>query len=263
MNAVRQTAWFVIKDSLRSRWSVANTLLFAALTVGLFYLQADGAKVVVSLSSLSLSFVPLISLIYTAMYYYNSRDFVELILTQPIGRRSVFLGLLTGLLVSLVAGFLTGIAIPYAVFGSSDWTSVSALMAVMVIVFALSSIFAALALVAAVRCDDRGKGLAVILGVWLVAAVLYDSLVLAGATALAEYPLETPLLLASLANPVDLARVLFLMHSDMAALMGYTGAVFMRFFDQPIGLVVATVSLLAWFAAPVWYGLRCFNAKDF
>lgn len=263
MTIVRHISGFVIKDILRSRWSIANSLFFAIATAGLFYLQADSARVAVSISSLSLVFIPLISLIYTAMYYYNSRDFIELILTQPIGRRSVFLGLLLGILISLVAGFITGIGIPYAILGSSDWTDISAIIAVIIIAIALSSIFAALALVAATRCDDRGKGLAVILGMWLVAAVLYDGLVLAAATALAEYPMETPLLIASLTNPVDLARVLFLVHSDMAALMGYTGAVFMRFFDQPIGLVVATVSLLAWFAAPVWYGLRRFNNKDF
>jgi Cu-processing system permease protein len=263
MRAILHITWFVIKDILRSRWSIANTLFFAAVTAGLFYLQADGAKVAVSISSLSLAFVPLISLIYTAMYYYNSRDFVELILTQPIGRRSVFWGLLTGILISLVTGFAVGIAVPYSILGSSDWAHVSALIAVICIALALSSIFAALALVAAVRCDDRGKGLAVILGIWLVAAVLYDGLVLAGATALAEYPMETPLLVASLANPVDLARVLFLVHSDMAALMGYTGAVFMRFFNQPIGISVATISLIIWFAAPIWYGLRRFNVKDF
>lgn len=263
MTIVRQISWLVIKDILRSRWSVANTLFFAIATTGLFHLQADSARVAVSISSLSLIFIPLISLIYTAMYYYSSRDFIELILTQPIGRRSVFLGLLLGILISQVAGFITGIGVPYVIFGSSSWTEISAFVAVIVTAISLSSIFAALALVAATRCDDRGKGLALVLGIWLIAAVLYDGLVLAAATTLAEYPMETPLLIASLANPVDLSRVLFLVHSDMAALMGYTGAVFMRFFDQPTGLVVAAVSLVVWFAAPVWLGLRLFRVKDF
>lgn len=263
MRTTKYIAWFVIKDILRSRWSIANTVFFAVATAGLFYLQAESSKVAVSISSLSLVFIPLISLIYTGMYYYNSRDFIELILTQPISRRSVFLGLLEGILISLATGIVAGIVIPYAILGSSDWESISAFIAVIVISLILCGIFTTLALLAAVRCDDRGKGLALILAIWIVATVLYDGLILAGATAFAAYPLETPLLIASLANPVDLVRVLFLVHSDMAALMGYTGAVFMRFFDRPVGIASAALSLIIWFLIPLWYGLRRFGLKDF
>jgi Cu-processing system permease protein len=66
-----------------------------------------------------------------------------------------------------------------------------------------------------------------------------------------------------LLNPVDLARVLLLMQLDVAALMGYTGAVFQRFFGSDIGTAVVMTALATWVAAPVLLGLRAFNRRDF
>jgi Cu-processing system permease protein len=263
MRSITQIARFVIKDILRSRWSILNTAFFAAVTMGLFYLQADGAKVAISLASLCLVFVPLISLLYTSMYFYNSRDFIELILTQPISRRSVFLGLFVGILLSLLAAFMAGVGVPYLLFGAHDPGVIISLIVVVFVGCALSAVFAGIALPVAIRFDDKGKGLAVVLGVWLFATIIYDGLVLAGATAFADYPLEPPLLVASVINPVDLVRVLFLVHSDMAALMGYTGAVFVRFFDQAAGITVAVLCVLLWSLAPLTYGARRFARKDF
>jgi Cu-processing system permease protein len=78
----------------------------------------------------------------------------------------------------------------------------------------------------------------------------------------ADYPIERPLLGLMLANPVDLARVLLLLRLDAAALMGYTGSVFARFFAGT-GIVVASAMLCLWIAAPVAASARWFNRKDF
>jgi Cu-processing system permease protein len=65
-----------------------------------------------------------------------------------------------------------------------------------------------------------------------------------------------------LLNPVDLARVVMLMHFDSSALMGYTGAVFQRFFSGT-GAFVAGFALLGWIALPTLAGARAFRRKDF
>ena len=83
------------------------------------------------------------------------------------------------------------------------------------------------------------------------------------AMAWADYPLEVPLLGLTLANPVDLARVLLLLQLDSAALLGYTGAVFERFFGSALGAAVSTTALLAWCAAPLGLAGRRFHRKDF
>jgi len=79
----------------------------------------------------------------------------------------------------------------------------------------------------------------------------------------ADYPVERPLLAAMVANPIDLARVLLLLRFDNAALLGYTGAVFVRFFTGVAGPLLAVAALLAWIAGPVAAGVRAFRRKDF
>ncbi len=100
------------------------------------------------------------------------------------------------------------------------------------------------------------------LGVWLFTALVYDGLVMLATMAFSDYPLETPLLIAVVTNPIDLARVTLLVQTDWAALMGYTGAVFNRFFGTGLGVSIAVVALCLWIVTPVLIGLRQFRHKD-
>jgi Cu-processing system permease protein len=98
---------------------------------------------------------------------------------------------------------------------------------------------------------------------WLGVTVLYDANLVLVATTMADYPLELPLLGLTLLNPVDLGRVLLLLRLDAAALMGYTGAVFERFFGSALGTAVTIGALALWVAGPMFVGMRRFVAKDF
>ena len=66
-----------------------------------------------------------------------------------------------------------------------------------------------------------------------------------------------------IANPVDLARVLMLLRFDVPALMGYTGAVFERFFGGAGGTLAAISALVLWTVGPLLLGARSFRRKDF
>jgi Cu-processing system permease protein len=46
-------------------------------------------------------------------------------------------------------------------------------------------------------------------------------------------------------------------------LLGYTGAVFERFFDASTGLLVAGSAIALWVAVPALTGARLFRRKDF
>jgi Cu-processing system permease protein len=93
--------------------------------------------------------------------------------------------------------------------------------------------------------------------------VVYDGVVLLLASTFADYPLERPMLGAMLANPVDLARVVLLLRFDVAALLGYTGAVFQQFFGSTRGTAIAVGALLLWVVAPLGLAARAFARKDF
>lgn len=262
MKLTLHIASYAIRDVARNRWGLLYTTFFAIVTVGLFLLQAQSAKVAVSLMSVCLFLIPLVSSLFGTIYFYNSREFMELVLTQPVDRASVYLGMFIGLAVSLVAGFIMGVSIPHVVFMATSWEQLTSLTLLLAVGSFLAVIFLGLAFLLATIFDDRGKGLAATLGIWLFAALVYDGLILLATMKLSDYPLEGPLLIAVLANPIDLARVTLLVQTDWAALMGYTGAIFSRFFGTSLGVTIAISALCLWVVGPLGLGLRRFKHKD-
>ncbi len=263
MKPALHVAWYAVRDVTRNRWGLLYTAFFVVVTIGLFQLQSQSAKVAVSMMSVCLFLIPLVSSLFGTIYFYNSREFVELVLTQPVNRRTVYLGMFCGLGASLVAGFILGVGLPYLVYMTIDSEQLLSLLLLLAVGSILTIIYLALAFLLATILDDRGKGLAATLGVWLFSALVYDGLIMLATTVFSDYPLETPLLFAVVTNPIDLARVTLLVQTDWAALMGYTGAVFNRFFGTGLGVSIALAVLCAWVIAPLALGLRRFRFKDF
>ena len=263
MNATWKLVKYPLRDVVRSRWLVGYALFFGALTYGLLRFSDSGAKAALSLVNVVLFVVPLVCIVFGTMYVYNAREFVELLLAQPVGRSQTFGGLYLGMALPLSGAFVTGLAVPFAAWGIDDTLSVGTVVSLGAIGVALTCIFLALALLIAVRTEDRVRGLGLAITFWLLTAVVYDGLVMLVATAFADYPLEQPLLGMMLANPVDLARVSLLLRFDAGAMMGYTGAVFERFFGSGAGTALSVGAMLAWLAAPLALGMRRFARKDF
>ncbi len=63
-------------------------------------------------------------------------------------------------------------------------------------------------------------------------------------------------------NPIDLARILLLLEFDLSAMMGFTGAVFQRFFGSGLGMSLSIGALVLWLLIPLGLSLRYFNQKD-
>ena len=63
-------------------------------------------------------------------------------------------------------------------------------------------------------------------------------------------------------NPVDLARIQVLLQIDMAALMGYTGAIFKKLFGTSLGLMVSLGMMALWISIPYYVSLKMFKNKD-
>ena len=63
-------------------------------------------------------------------------------------------------------------------------------------------------------------------------------------------------------NPIDLARIIVMLEIDLAAMMGYTGAVYRNFFGSGMGMLVAALIMLLWAVLPGWGAMRAFQRKD-
>lgn len=263
MTTMRRIAMRQSSDIVRSRWVMAYTLFFAAVTEGLLRFAGGDVRALLSLANAMLFVTPLVTIVFGTVYLYNAREFIELLLAQPVRRRDLFGGLYLGLTATLITAWLVGVSVPFLLHGALLTPGASRTLFVLLATgAALTASFTALATLIAVRVDDRLRGLGFAIVTWFALALLYDGVVLLVVSLSGDRNIE-PLMLGLMAiNPVDMARVLVLLQLDVAALLGYTGAVFTRLFAGAAGAALAALALSLWIAAPLALAARAFRRKD-
>jgi len=250
-------------DLVRSRWSYVYFLFYLLLGVVLLFLNNDLSKAVITLMNVIIILVPLIGTIFGVMYYYNSREFTELLLAQPVKRSSIFLGQYFGVATSLTMSLVIGLGVPFIFYGIFNSSAIWDFSLLLVTGAFLTFIFTALAFVIALSNENRIKGFGYAILLWLFMAVIYDGIFLMSLLYFEEYPLDKFSLLATMLNPIDLSRVLILLKLDISALLGYTGAVFQKFFGTNFGLLLSLALLMVWVLAPTFFIWRIAKRKDF
>lgn len=254
---------YQLSDAFRSRAMLFHGLLYLVIAEGLLLTAGYTDKALASLINVVLLLVPLISLVYGTVHTYNAREFVVLLLTQPVRRRDLFTGMFLGLALPLAGTFAIGTALPFLWHGAATPENLIRLLTLTGIGSALTVIFVAISLLISVRHTDRIKGIGVALLTWLLFSIVFDGAVLLATHAFSAWPLEQPIIAAMMLNPIDLGRVILLMVFDAAAMMGYTGAVFVRFFGSAAGFLTAAAALTLWITAPYLAGLAVFRGRDF
>jgi Cu-processing system permease protein len=261
-----RTIWsvfkFVFLDNLKSAWAIVYLLFYALTAYALIYFTGSFNRSFASLMNVVILIAPLVSTMMTSMYYFNKTDFIFLLLSQPVRRSDTFLGLYFGVAVthSLAVGLGLGAGI---LFASPDAQDKTVLFLLILSGVLLSFVFCSLALFISVMSRDKLKGIGMAMGSWLFLAVIYDALVLMYFIVFADYPIEEHAIVLTGMNPIDLARVFIMLKLDDAALMGYSGAVFSKFFGSGAGSLISLLSMFVWIALPllglVWLGRK----KDF
>ncbi len=250
-------------DVLRSRWTILYFLFFLFSTLTLLYLSNNLSKAIASLMNVAITIIPLISMIFGVMHYYNSRDFIDLLLSQPIQRKNVFFGQYLGLSVSLSSSFFFGTIIPFAVYGTLVSNEIWNFGILIISGVLLTFIFVALAFFISLLNEDKIKGFGIAILIWLYLAVLYDGMILLFFISFNDYPMETPSIILTILNPIDLSRVLILLKLDISVLMGYTGALFNKFFGTSLGMLMSFLSMILWLTFLLWGINRVSAKKDF
>lgn len=248
---------------MRSRWSYVYFLFYLLLGFVLLFLNNDVSKAVITLMNIIIVLVPLISTIFGIMYYYNSKEFTELLLAQPIKRTSIFLGQYLGVACSLSLSLILGLGIPFVLYGLFKSTAIFDFSLLLVTGAFLTLIFSALSFNIAISNENKIKGFGYAVLLWLFMAVIYDGLFLMSLIIFNEYPLDNFSLVASMFNPIDLSRTLILLKLDISALLGYTGAVFKQFFGTNTGVFISMLMLILWTIVPIWRLLHTSKRKDF
>ncbi|HZJ36697.1 MAG TPA: ABC transporter permease [Gillisia sp.] len=250
-------------DLMRSRWSYIYFLFYLLLGVVLLFLNNDLSKAVITLMNVIIILVPLIGTIFGVMYYYNSKEFTELLLAQPIKRSYIFLGQYLGVAFSLSMSLILGLGLPFIFYGIFKSAAIWDFALLLVTGAFLTFIFTALAFNIALSNENKIKGFGYAILLWLFMAVIYDGIFLMFLVMFDEYPLDKFSLIASMFNPIDLSRVLILLKLDISALLGYTGAVFQKFFGTSQGLIISVFVLSLWVIISTYNIFRLSRKKDF
>ncbi len=273
MNAVVAITRKEVRDALNNWWLLLYAGLFALLALGLAYLGQRNlgslgfenfSRTTASLLNLCLLLAPLVALSLGAGAIAGERDRGTLtyLLSQPLDRWELLVGKFAGLFLSIaiatVAGFgLAGVFIAF--YASAMDAGVYLLF--LGLVLALIAVMTGLGLVASVVSATRVQALGVALLVWFVAVFFFDLVFigLVSSTSLGG----GGLLLALLANPVEIVRVLAIIHLEPdLEVLGPFGAYLMERVGVGGATAILGAALVAWVTAPVSLAAWLFETRD-
>ena len=254
---------YSFSDLMRSRWTFVYLGFYLILGFVLLFLNSSLSKAIITLMNIIVVLTPMIGTIFGIMYHYSSREFTELLLAQPIKRSSIFLGQYLGIASSLSASLVIGLGIPFLIYGLTQSGETFNFIMLLIAGTLLTFIFSALAMYVGLNNTNKIKGFGYAILLWLFFAVIYDGILMIALITFSDYPLDRFALAASMLNPIDLSRIMILLQLDISALLGYTGALFQKFFQGSTGLVISVIALMFWCISPIALLIRKAIKKDF
>ncbi|MDQ6904170.1 MAG: ABC transporter permease, partial [Bacteroidota bacterium] len=136
---------YVITDILRNKIVIAYTLLLLIISFSVFTLEDNTSKGLLSLMNIVLIIVPLICIIFSTIYVYNSSEFIELLVSQPLQRKHIWISLFAGMAIALTLSFFIGVGIAVSIYSFTPTGIILVGVGLL-----LTLIFVAIALLAAV-----------------------------------------------------------------------------------------------------------------
>ena len=254
---MNKIARFILFDILKNKIVIMYTILVFIISWSVLGLDNNETKATLSLLNVVLLVVPLVSIIFSTIYVYNSSQFIELLLSQPVPRGKVWFNLFLGLSTALILAFLLGCGIPILLYSSIE-TGLS----VLITGIFLSIIFTSLAMLAAIFSRDRAKGIGISIFIWMFFAIIYDGILLLLMFQFADYPIEGIMATLAAINPIGLSRIFVLLQLDVAAMLGQAGAIFKQVFGAGGGMVISLLILTIWTFVPFLWSLILFNKKN-
>lgn len=248
---------YVLLDLLKNKTVIVYTVILAAISISVLAAGGNTTKGVLSILNITLLFVPIISMLFSTIYFFNSVEFTELLLAQPIRRKTMLLAEYIGVAFALCIAYIIGIGIPVYLFSYE-----AAAFTLILSGLLLTLIFSALALLTFVLFRDKTKGIGAAIIITLFFTLLFDGLLLSFIFSFSDYPIDEPLLGIISLNPVDLARILVLLKLDVAVMMGYSGALFKKFLGSATGSIYTMLCMFFWVVIPVLVSAKVFNKKD-
>jgi Cu-processing system permease protein len=265
-----------IRDGLRNKWILAAASLLTLFALSIAYLgsapvgsvgASPMAVSVVSLSSLTVFLLPLLGLMmsYETIVGESERGTLFLLLSYPMRRWQYVVGKFIGhsliLMIAVLVGYgSAGLLIIHSVAETSQ-THLLAYGVMMLSSIALGMVFIALGYLISALVRERGTAAGLALAVWLLFALVYDTVLLGlvigeGGSAISDSLFNSLLVL----NPTDAYRLLNLgSFEGVSKIAGLTGAAAVG-----TGMALKSIaSMAAWILIPLAGVGWVFSRREF
>ena len=246
-------------NALRSKWLYAYTSLLTTTIFGLAYLAADIRRTELVLISVLILLVPLVSMLFTTAYWYGSELFTELLVAQPVSRRSIFWARIISIVASLTTCLAIALFVPtVTLFGfdrSLVWLFLGMALA--------GAVFCCLGTLVATYVIDRLWGIGLGLAIWFYFIAVHDGLLLLLLYWFREYPLDHLGAGACAFNALSIVRVGLLLYFDAPLLLGHAGALVSGLAEGKMVVPIFFGLIGGWLVIPLVFAQRRFARRDF
>ena len=257
----------------RNKWLVTFAGLFAILTFLISYFGMvtsgysgfqDFARTSTSLINLSGFIVPLFSLLLGVFSFISNKEYLELLVAQPVTRFQVIVGKYLGLLFTLVGATIIGFTIPgiliALIIGTDGGTGYA-----LVIMFSLflGIIFTGCAILISQISNRQQIALGAAIGVWVFFEVVYGLLILGTTLYFTPLALKYTLIFGLLGNPIDIVRVLSLISIGGLEFFGPAGATLLKLAGSSwMAMLYGILGLILWVILPLVLSFKIFSRQN-
>ena len=257
----------------RNKWvaSFAGIFAFIAFFISYFGMVTSGysgfqdfARTSTSLINLVGFILPLFALVLGTFSFISNKEYLELMVSQPISRYQVILGKYFGLLLTMLSATLIGFAIPGIVISLTIGVE-GALSYALVILFSilLTIIFTGCAILISQIAKRQQIALGITIGVWIFFEVIYGLIILGTTLYFTPVFLKHALIFELLLNPIDIYRVLSLLAVGGAEFFGPAGASLIKLTGSEwIAVLSGVLGMVAWSVVPIIASIKIFSRQN-
>jgi Cu-processing system permease protein len=224
----------------------------------------DFARTSTSLIKLSGFLIPLFSLLLGVFSFISNREYLELLVAQPVTRFQVILGKYLGLILTLIGATVIGYTIPGIIISLVIGTE-GALGYTLTVIYTilLGMIFLGCAILISQISRRQQIALGFSVGIWIFFEVIYGLLILGTTLYFTPKILKYILLFALSGNPIDLTRVLSLIAVGGLEFFGPAGATLYRLAGTEwLAIIYGLIGLILWMIIPLFISVRIFSKQD-
>ncbi len=208
---------YQLSNILKSKWIIFIMLFSIVLSLTLSNVLDNFEKFIISINSIFLIINPLISALFSGIYYYDNLKFYELLIGNFTSRKVIITSVVSTVTISISISLLLPILIISIIyFGFNNY-----LLKFTSFHFFLILYFSLISFIVVILNNDKLKGLSISMIIYLFFSIFYDALILFILVFFSDYPIENLILYISSINPILTIRIYFLKSFGFMENIGY------------------------------------------